>query len=322
MSTNRILSSIYNNIDHWASFSSPKILYKAAKSKLPRLKLKQVQKFLESQDVYTLHRNVRRRFKTRKIIGRGLFHQLQADLVDVSKYSKYNNNIKFLLTVICIFSRRAFVRPLRNKTAAIVKTAFQKILKDIEPFKPKFVETDLGKEFYATIMQNFFRSKNIVHFSVSSSSKSAIIERWNRSVMSKIYRYFTAKNTKHYLNVLPRIISSYNNRPHRSLNYLTPMQVTKKNERDVWFQQYGEYIKSNKPKFKFQINEHVRISKTAKMFKKGYTQTFNPEIFTIVDRLATNPPTYKLMGSVDSQPLRGSFYESELQRTSQLERGR
>lgn len=320
MATNRILTSIYNDIDNWASFSSPKILYKAAKTRLPKLTLKQVETFLESQSVYTLHRRVRKRFKTRKIISKGLFYQLQADLIDVSKYAKFNNSVKFLLTVICVFSRRAYVQPLHSKTAINVKTAFQKVLKDINA-KVTLIETDLGKEFYNSVMKDFFSSNKIKHFSVSSSSKSSICERFNRSVMSKIYKYFTAKNTKSYLSVLPRIVASYNTRPHRSLNYLAPLQVTKKNERKVWLQQYGDYMKNTNPNFKFKIHDNVRISKLSLPFKKGYLPTMTTEIFKIVDRLATNPPTYKL-SDLFSEPLRGSFYQAELQRVSDLKLGR
>ena len=132
--------------------------------------------------------------------------------------------------------------------------------------------------------------------------------------MNKMYKYFTYTKDLHYLNILQSIVESYNNKPHRSLNWLAPNKVTKSNEKKVWELLYGDYIRNNHPKFKFSIGENVRISGVHRVFHKGYKPTFSSEIFTISDVKATNPPTYHLMDK-DSQILRGSFYHTELQKT-------
>lgn len=311
MSINRILKSIYTNIDNPASFSSPTILWKSGKKKLPKLKFGDVIKFLETSDVYTLHRSVRRKFPTRKTISRGLFHMYQCDLIDVSRLKSRNNNVCFLLVVICVFSRKLAIEPLRSKSAKHVHAGFEKIFRKMR--KPMFLGSDSGTEFVNKLMQDYFKSKNIKHFTISSDTKASVAERVNRTVMSKMYKYFTHTKDLHYLNVLQRIVTSYNNTPHRSLPRLTPNEITKKNEKYVWEFQYGDYIRHNHPKFKFSIGDKVRISSLSRVFKKGYLPTMSTEIFTISDTIASKPPTYKL-SDLNQVPISGIFYHNELQK--------
>ena len=88
-----------------------------------------VKKWLLTQDAYTLHKPVRRRFPRRKIIVAGLKQQFQADLIDFSRLQKYNDGFKFILVVIDVFSKYAYVECLKNKTSKSVIVAFSKILK-------------------------------------------------------------------------------------------------------------------------------------------------------------------------------------------------
>ena len=313
MRPSRILKNIYTDVEHWASFSSPRTLYKAAKSKLPNLKYKDVVNYLESEDVYTLHRSVRRKFPHRKMIVRGIHHQYQTDLIDVSKYKSRNNNITFLLGVIDCFSRRLEIEPLRNKSAKVVKNGLKKILKRFV-FSPKILQSDQGLEYLNKTVQTYLASKKIKHIVPSSDSKSAIIERVNRTIMTRLSRYFTHKKTTHYLNVLQKIVKAYNNRPHRSLpKGISPNMVTRKNEKKIWKFQYEDYLKSRPKRFKFSLGCSVRISKLARVFRKGYLTTFSTEIFTIADRIASKPQTYKLIDK-EGNILKGIFYHNELQR--------
>lgn len=71
---------------------------------------KPVKTWLQSQDVYTLHKPVRKRFKRRKTIVPGLKFQMQADLIDFSALKKYNNNFKFIVVLIDVFSYYRLVK--------------------------------------------------------------------------------------------------------------------------------------------------------------------------------------------------------------------
>ena len=94
---------------------------------------KNVEQWLSEQDPYTLHKPVRRRFKRRCVVVGGPNQQWQADLVDMSRLKKSNGGSTFLLTVIDVFSKRAWCIPLKNKSAASLVAAFTQLLRERPP---------------------------------------------------------------------------------------------------------------------------------------------------------------------------------------------
>jgi len=94
-----------------------------------RLPLKQVQRVLERDLAYALHKPRRRRFPTVPVIVGGLDDQWVAGLVEVQPLAKYNRGIRYLLTVLDVLSKYAWVQPLKAKTGVALVHAFDKILK-------------------------------------------------------------------------------------------------------------------------------------------------------------------------------------------------
>ena len=82
-----------------------------------------------------------------------------------------------------------------------------------------------------------------------------------------MYRYFTAKRTKRYVDVLPDLVHSYNNTHHRSIG-MAPMEVTADNEDVVRERLY--FLKSKTLRWKFNVGDKVRISMQRRPFRKGY----------------------------------------------------
>ena len=161
------------------------------------------------------------------------------------------------------------------------------------------------------MFQKFLSDSNIAFFTVNSGLKASVVERFNRTFKNKMYKYFTAKNTLTYINVLPQLVSSYNNTYHRSIK-MKPSQVTKTNEAQVWDTLYGDDVQ--KPvRYKFQVGDRVRISKVKRMFEKSYLPNFTEEIFTVYKRMARQVPVYKLKDDA-GEILDGTFYEPELQK--------
>ena len=80
----------------------------------------QVQKWARKQDTYTLHRDARKRFPTRPYRTKGIDYQWQADLVEMIPHAADNNDYKYILIVIDIFSRYAWAQPMKNKTPSEV----------------------------------------------------------------------------------------------------------------------------------------------------------------------------------------------------------
>lgn len=101
-----------------------------------------VEEWLKMQDTYTLHRPARKKMKRNRIQVAGLDDQWSADLIDVQGLAKYNNNFKYLLTVVDTLSKYAFVVPLKDKTGNSIVKAFTKIF---QTRKPRKLRTDSGK---------------------------------------------------------------------------------------------------------------------------------------------------------------------------------
>ena len=97
-----------------------------------------------------------------------------------------------------------------------------------------------------------------------------------------MYKYFTAKNTLTYIDVVPQLVKSYNHTYHRSIK-MKPSQVTKANEAKMWDTLYGNDV-DKRVRFKFQVGDRVRISKMKRMFEKSYLPNFTEEIFTVYKR--------------------------------------
>ena len=183
------LKSIYYNPRHSASFASVKKLSDASGYSQARVK-----KWLQSQPTFTLHTQARKRYPTRRYIVHDIDEQWQADLADVALLKKKNKGYTFLLTVIDLFSRYAWVRPLRSKRGIEVADAFKSIFD--EGRIPRRIQTDQGKEFENSHVRKLFERHNIELFSVKSAYKAAVVERFNRTLKTRLWRYFTPMSHK------------------------------------------------------------------------------------------------------------------------------
>ena len=106
---------------------------------------------MERDLAYTLHKPRRQRFPTVPVIVGGLDDQWVADLVEVQPLAKYNRGIRYLLTVLDVLSKYAWVQPLKAKTGVALVRAFDKILKQRR--QPNRLQTDRGKESYNCTFQ-------------------------------------------------------------------------------------------------------------------------------------------------------------------------
>ena len=118
------LSDYYFNSKSPVAFTSPLALYREAKKRYLSLTFYQVKTWLQSKDTYTLHKPVHYNFPRNRVIVTGIDDQWQADLVDISSLARFNKGYKFLLTCIDVFSKFAWVVPLKNKTEATLVNGF------------------------------------------------------------------------------------------------------------------------------------------------------------------------------------------------------
>lgn len=301
------LSDSYYDIKAVGSYGGIRPLTRKSK-----VQSKHVKRWLESQDAYTLHKPVRYKFPRRKTIVGGPHQQWQADLIDVSRLSRDNRGIKFLLTCIDVFSKKAWVVPLKDKTGQSLVVAFASIPDPL----PKSLQTDKGTEFTNRKFQQWLKEKGIHFFTTENDDiKASIAERFNRTLKSKMWRYFTRHDTLSYVDVLEAMVDAYNRTPHRSIG-MAPNDVTRKNKARVWFRLYADPVEYKEPLLR--VGDTVRISKTRRAFKKGYLAQWTREIFTIVERQSTHPPTF-ILADYSGEVLKGSFYPQELQRLNKVD---
>lgn len=302
---NSLLAETYFNAQHPASFGGISKLSKAT-----NINPKAVKQFLSQQWTYNLHKPIRNVIPRRKYISRGLNHQWQSDLVEMQQYSRENQGNRYIICVIDIFSRFAYARPLKTKTGSDVSEALKSIFQDGSNL-PKYLQTDQGKEFYNYHVKSLLESYNIELFSVYSEKKAAIVERFQRTLQERMYRAFTYQGNYKWLDLLPKLIDSYNNSYHRSIK-TTPALVNKSNETDIWINQYSN-IKVQ-PKQKFNVGDYVRIPKEKTVFSKGYIEKWTDEEFVITHVKKKFSPAMYTIADLNGETIKGSFYEQELQK--------
>jgi hypothetical protein len=213
------------------------------------------------------------------------------------------------LTCVDVFSKFARVALLKTKGAVTVRDAFAGMLQDK---KPRLLQTDKRTEFLNSTFQKLLTDNNIKHYtSENDDIKCAIVERWHRTILGKLYRYFTYKNTTRYTDVIQDLVKSYNETTHSSIK-VAPFDVSEHNESKIRQILYRRNIK--KKKASFDVGDTVRISGArSRWFTKGYRDRWTEEIFKVVQVYDTSPITYGLTDYAD-EPIKGTFYKEELQK--------
>ena len=300
-----VLQQIYYDPKHEAGYASIDKLMKA--SGLPR---QQVLQWLRAQPTYTLHTMARHTYPTRAYVVHDVDEQWQADLADVSLLEGRNKGYHFILTVIDVFSRYAWARPLKSKHGKEVAAALKNIF--AEGRIPKRLQTDQGKEFYNPHVRRLLDENDIELFSIKSAYKAAVVERFNRTLKHRLWRYFTSRFTSKWTDVLQDAVHAYNHSVHRMIKK-RPVDVTTAEAVDQVRAQMQSRPKPPRGKTDIQVGDKVRISKVKSIFAKGYLPNWTEEIFTVaeIDDHGT-PRMYKLKDYQD-QIIDGSFYREEIE---------
>ena len=187
----------------------------------------------------------------------------EADLAFVQDVAKENDGVNYLLVVIDVLSKYVWVRPMKNKTAHSLLEAFDSILS--EGRKLEKLITDKGTQFVNESFQQYLKKKDIQFSKANNEPKVSVVERVNRTLKSKLYRYFTAVNSLRYIDVLQDLVDSYNNTYHRSIGR-APATVSLFNVRTVRRKLYGGITSTVAKKFKFHVGDHVTISLHKRLF--------------------------------------------------------
>ena len=265
---------------------------------------------IDPAEAQELLKPIRTKFKRRRVFVFNIDDIWSADLKDMQSFSKQNNGVKYLLTVIDLFSKYAYTIPLKSKNAEVIIEAFQTLFKTK---KPKKLWTDQGSEFINRSFKKFLSENNIELYHVYNEGKANVTERFNKTLGEMIQKHMTTNQTAKYIDVLQKLLNEYNNKFHTSIK-MSPFEASDpKNEITVLNNLYSD-IKPSKTKQKFKVGDRVRIQKYKNLFEKGYTPKWTKEIFVVENVRKTTPITYKIK-DLNEEPSLGSFYTEELQKT-------
>ena len=251
-----------------------------------------------------LHKPIIRKFKKRKMYSSFRVNIWGADLADMPLLSKFNKGFRFSLCVFDIFSKYAWVIPLKDKKDISIVNAFQIILKESNR-KPNKIWVDKGSEFYNNSFKKWLDDNGIEMYSTENEGKSVIAERFIKTLKNKIYKYMTTISKNMYIGKLDDIVKEYNNTYHKTIK-MKPI-----NMKDNTYINFEKEVNNKDPKFKVIV--YVRISKYKNIFAKGHMPNLSEEVFIFSKIKNTVPWTY-VTNDLSGEEITGTFYEKELQK--------
>ena len=265
-----------------------------------------------------LHKPLRHKFQKRYVFAQSVDDIWAADLVDMRALSEENDNYNYILMVIDVFSKYGWAQPLPNKSGVTLRKALEDIFK--EGKLPKMIWADQGTEFYNENVKKLLKRHKISLYSTGNPEKSSIVERWNRTMKTWLWKYFTANGTHKYLDVLQALVKKYNSTKHRSTK-LTPSEARQpSNYLQVYKNLYNDKTrkllityKGKVPKFK--VGDQVRLAVLKDTFEKAYIINYTDKVYTIKEVKRTLPFTY-IVEDDKGKVHRGSFYEQDLQKVN------
>ena len=187
-------------------------------------------------------------------------------------------NVKYFLCVIDIFTKYAWVKPLKDKKGKIVLNAYIKIVNESNSKTNKSWVNQV-REFYNKLIQEWLDDNDILMYMTYNEGKSVISERFMKTLRDKIYKKMTANDRKSYPSYLNKIEDQCNNTYHSSVGKKLLMLIIL-----LWLKKLRQILKLLNLKLMI-----VRVTTSKNIFSNGYTENLSREIFIIDSLLKTNP---------------------------------
>ena len=198
-----------------------------------------VKKLKDSSSILAdeLHKPVIKKFNKRKVYSQFKDNIWGVDLADMQSLSRKNKGIKYLLCAIDLYSKYAFVIPLKDKKGISIVNGFNKIIKQSNR-KPNKIWVDQGGELYNNVFKKWLSDNDIIMYSTFNEGKSVVAERFIRTLKNKLYKHMTATGKNVYYDALDDIVNEYNNTKH-STTKMKPKDVGHNNKR-VYIDEHNE----------------------------------------------------------------------------------
>ena len=303
------MEDIFYNTSHQASYSGINALVKATGK--PR---KVVKEFLQDQEVYRQHRVPKRKFKRAITRVDGVAIQFQADLFDISKFSRYNKGFKWVVLVVDAFSRFVACEPAKNKSgpeiARALDTIFSRLREQGRLAPAATLHTDLGNEFFNSHANEVYTKHNITHYPVRAPIKSSFAEISGRYVMGRLYKVMQHKGKKVWIDELSAAVTAKNARKNPKTAGLAPDEIDISNQAKVHECLYPDGYKKEHPKLK--IGDRVQVVKNRLPFAKSYSGYYSAKTYYITRIHQHSVPRYTIADEEDNVSISGTYYAEEL----------
>jgi hypothetical protein len=276
-------------INIWKESGYPGInkLNKIIKNKNIDIDIDDVKKIIEKQYTYQIHKKKNHNIKGR-IVSHYPYDKVQADLLDMSKFSRKNGGYRWIFMLVDIFTRKAFIVPLKNKMASSVLDAIKTLHKTVQF---KIIETDDGSEYKENV-KKFFKDNNILHKIYSANIDHfplSIINNFSKLLKNTLYRHFTNENSTNWINYIETFMKNYNNTPNSAIDDIVPNEATT-------LENFEKISEINREKDNddydenenFKIGDTVRIHNDKNVFTRGYTPKWSDETYKIVSKNKTH----------------------------------
>lgn len=216
------------------------------------------------------------------MIFKDIYNTVQVDLVEYPRYKGTNDMHRYILVVIDCLSKMAWTRPLTKKTGKKVAAGLDSIFESM-PRIPTLFSSDRGKEFSPTDpdIKRIVRDKyHMIMFTLKSSVKASIVERFNRTLKERLERYFTETGKHRWVDVLEKFTRNYNRSYHSTIK-MAPVDVTSDKVGQVLLNVYPDAKKlATCTPSPFKKGDRVRVALIKKPFDKGYKQSISIKIIT------------------------------------------
>ena len=256
----------------------------------------------------------------------------EGDLLDMSRWSRKNRNIKFILVLVDQFTKKLYASPRKSKHAQDVLTALQNVFEYQTLSTPRIIYTDNGLEFTNAIVEDYLTNKvKVKHVTTKYPSiKCAIAERTNRTLKSVLMRV-ADNNDGRYIDQQQNVVRGYNETRHTATgfapNAADPLNVDEvrqglyKRAEKRRIQQFGNQTWDNATRrqtAKLAVGDWVHAldrKQTSAAFRRGYYPSFPKELYQISDVLVQDKQFVYKLTDLSGKQLPSGYYYPELSKT-------
>ena len=256
-------------------------LYQKVKGRYTK---KQVADFVRRQSVAQQYRQNPK--KEHMPIFSNVDGHYQVDLAFLPKLEKFNRGYKIIMTAIELTTKKLIAVALKNKQAPEIERGFRELQKHTKNMKMVRLTSDQGSEFISKEFRELLVEAQVSHYTAQEGDHSSqgVIERVNRTLKQLLSRYMTVYKTKVWIDVLPKLVTNYNNSKHRAIQ-ATPNQV----EKSLKIRGMVRQIARNKTelihnKQLIKVGDAARVLNRKALFDKEKAR-WSSEVYTVTQDL-------------------------------------